>query len=92
MQAIERNCATAAGKPNPVGHLGDRPHLRVLVVVLGNEQHALLVADVDRESHVHVGEDDDVFQGDEQQTHLLLGLVLAHHVSFIRLVNLLQEV
>ena len=92
VQAVQRNRTTAAGKPNPVRHLGDRPHLRVLVVVLRDEQHAVLVADVDRQSHVHVREDDDVVQGHEQQTHLVFGLVLAHHVSFIRLVNLLQEV
>ena len=42
------------------------PTLRVLAVVLGDEQHALLVADVDRQRHAHVGEDDDVVERDEQ--------------------------
>jgi hypothetical protein len=35
--------------------------------VLRDEQHAVLVADVDRQGHVHVGEDDDVFEWYEEQ-------------------------
>ena len=59
---------------------GDGPDLRVLVVVLGHEQHAILVADVDGEGDVHVGEDDDVFQRDEQKACGVL--VLAHDALF----------
>src|SRR5919108_20798 len=42
--------------------------LGVGVLVLRDEQHAVLVADVDRQGHVHVGEDDDVFEGYEEQS------------------------
>ena len=78
VQAVQRNCAPAAGKADPIGHLGDGADLRVLVLVLGHEQHALLVADVDGEGHVHVGEDDDVFQRDEEEAYR----VLAHGSRF----------
>ena len=67
VQAVQRHGGVAAGQPHPVGHLGDGADLRVLAVVLGHEQHALLVADVDRQRHVHVGEDDDVVERDEQE-------------------------
>ncbi len=66
VQPLERDGAAPAGETDAVRHLRDRADLRVLVVVLGHEQHAILVADVDGEGDVHVGEDDDVFQGDEQ--------------------------
>ena len=78
VQAVQRDRATAAGETNAVGDLGDGADLRVLVLVLGHEQHALLVADVDGEGHVHVGEDDDVFQRDEEQADR----VLAHDSRF----------
>ena len=78
VQAVQRDGAAAAGEADAVGDLGDGADLRVLVVVLGHEQHALLVADVDGEGDVHVGEDDDVFQGDEQQAYR----VLAHGSRF----------
>ena len=73
VEALERDRATAAGQPDAIGDLRDRADLRVLVLVLGNEQDAVLVADVDGQGDVHVGEDDDVFQGDEQQAGLLQG-------------------
>ena len=77
VQALESDGATSAREADAVRHLGDGADLRVLVVVLGDEQHALLVADVDGEGDVHVGEDDDVFQGDEQQADRVLVHVLA---------------
>ena len=67
VEAVQRHGGVAAGQPHPVGHLGDGADLGVLAVVLGDEQHALLVADVDRQGHVHVGEDDDVVERDEQE-------------------------
>ena len=82
VQALEGDGATSAGQADAVRHLGDGADLRVLVVVLGHEQHALLVADVDGEGDVHVGEDDDVFQGDEQQADRVLVLALAHGSRF----------
>ena len=78
VQAVQCDGTTAAGEPNAVGDLGDGADLRVLVLVLGHEQHALLVADVDGEGHIHVGEDDDVFQRDEEQADR----VLAHDSRF----------
>ena len=78
VQAVQRDGATAAGKPDAIGDLGDGADLRVAVVVLGHEQHAVLVADVDGEGDVHVREDDEVFQRDEQQTDR----VLAHGSLF----------
>ena len=77
MQAVQRDGEPAAGQADAVGHLGDGADLRVLVLVLGHEQHALLVADVDGQGHVHVGEDDDVFQRDEEEAYR----VLAHGFS-----------
>ena len=76
-----RSSATARPPPGSriaIGHLGDRADLRVLVLVLGHEQHTLFVADVDGEGDVHVGEDDDVFQRDEEQAYR----VLAHGSRF----------
>ena len=78
MEAVQRDSAPAAWQPDAIGDLGDGADLRVLVLVLGHEQHALLVADVDGEGHVHVGEDDDVFQGDEEEAYR----VLAHGSRF----------
>src|SRR4029078_315491 len=80
MQSLEGDSATTAGKPDAVRHLRDGADLRVLVVVLGHEEHAILIADVDGEGDVHVGEDDDVFQGDEKKTCGVLGL--AHDARF----------
>ena len=73
MQAVEGNSETAAREPDSIGDLGDRSDLRVPVVVLGHEQHTLFVADVDGEGDVHVREDDEVVQRDEQQAHRVLG-------------------
>ena len=67
VQAVQGHGVAAAGQPHLVGHLGHGADLRVLALVLGHEQHALLVADVDGQRHAHVGEDDDVVQRHEQQ-------------------------
>ena len=67
VQADERDGTAPAGQADALGDLGDGAHLGVCVLVLRDEQHALLVADVDRQGHVHVREDDDVFQRDEQE-------------------------
>ena len=71
VQALEGDRASTAGEPDAVGDLGDGSDACVLVVVLGHEQHPLLVADVDGEGDVHVGEDHEVLQGYEQQTGVL---------------------
>ena len=72
MQLVEGDRAAAAGEADAIGDLGDCADLRVLVIVLGHEQHTILIADVDGEGHVHVGEDDDVFQGDEKKAYRVL--------------------
>src|SRR4051794_10191312 len=65
--AFEHGAAGAARKPDALGDAGDRAHGGVLAVVAGNEQHALLVADVDGQRDVHRGEHDGVFKGYEEQ-------------------------
>ena len=82
MEAVQGDGAAAAGEADAVGDLGDGADLRVPVVVLGDEQDAVLVADVDGQSHVHVREDHEVFQGDEQKADRVLVLVLAHGSRF----------
>ena len=67
VQAVQRDGRAAAGQPDTIRHLGDGADLRVLALVLGHEEHALLVADVDRQRDAHVGEDDDVVERDEQE-------------------------
>ena len=67
VQAGQADGAAAAGQADAVADLGDGADLRVLALVARHEQHALLVADVDGEGDVHVREDDDVVQRDEQQ-------------------------
>ena len=65
--AGERHGAAAAGQPHAVGDLGDRADLGELAVVARDQQHAILVARVDGQRHVHGGEDDRVVEGDEQE-------------------------
>ena len=76
VQTVQGDGAAAAGKTDGVGHLGDGADARVLALVLGDEQDAALVADVDRQRHVHVREDDDVVEWNEQElAHGLLQLL-----------------
>ena len=67
VEAVQRHRSAATRQADGVGDLGHGADLRVLAVVLGHEQHALFVTDVDRQRHVHIGEDDDVVEGDEQK-------------------------
>ena len=67
VQPLERDGGAAAGKSHAVGDDGDRADGGVRAVALRDEQHALLVADLDGQRDVHVREDDDVVEGDEQQ-------------------------
>jgi hypothetical protein len=66
VQALERDGASPAGQAHAVGHAGDGADGGVVVVVARDEQHALLAAHVHGQGHVHVREDDEVLQGDEQ--------------------------
>ena len=52
----------AAGQPHAIGDFRHRANGRVRALVLRHEQHAVGVADVDRQGHVHVREDDGVLQ------------------------------
>ena len=55
------------GRRTRSADLGDGADLGVLAVVARHEEHALLVADVRGDGDVHVREDDDVVQRNEQQ-------------------------
>ena len=68
VQAVQLDGAAAARQPDLGAHLGDGADLGVLALVARNEQHALLVADVDGQGDAHVREDDDVFEGDQQKS------------------------
>ena len=67
VQAGEVHRPAAAGHADALADLGDRAHLRVLALVPRDEQHLLLVADVDGDRDVHVREDDEVVQRYEEQ-------------------------
>ena len=67
VQALEGDGAAAAGHADALADLGDGADLRVLALVPRDEQHALLVADVDGDGDVHVREDDEVVQRYEEQ-------------------------
>ena len=73
--AGELHGAGAAGEADAVGHRSDGADLGERVVMARDEQYAILVTDVDRERHVHGGEDHGVVQRDENQRgHLKLHL------------------
>jgi hypothetical protein len=67
MKAVQRHGMRAAGQAHAVGDLGDGAYARELVSLAGHEDHALLVADVDRQRHGHVREDDRVVDRDQQK-------------------------
>src|SRR5215213_4562880 len=58
--------ARPPGQAHAIGHLGDDADARIVVVVAWDEQHLLLRPDVHGQGHVHVREDHEVLQGDEQ--------------------------
>ena len=67
VEPLQRGRDGAAGQLDAIGHARDGSDGCVLPLVLRHEQDAILVADIHRQRHVHVGEDDDVVEGDEQQ-------------------------
>ena len=67
VEALERDGGRAARQADAVGDPGDRADRGVLALALRDEQHALLVTDVDGQRDVHLREDDDVVERDEQQ-------------------------
>ena len=80
MQAAQRDRAATTRQPYPVGHLGDRADARVIVFVARDEQHALLCPDIHGQGHIHVREDNDVLQRDEQHRaqHITPSLCRCH--------------
>ena len=75
VQAAERGRAPAAGEADGVGDLGHRADLGELVLVTGDEQHALLAAHVDGQGDVHGREDHGVIERDQKKGSHVLGLV-----------------
>ena len=84
--AGEGHGAAAAGQPDAIGDVRDRPDLRELRPVTGHEQHALVVADVHGQRHVHRGEHDRVVEGDEQKRGHEVGLPFHSHLRIVRTV------
>jgi len=67
MQARESNGVAASGETDAIGNLGHGADLRVLVLVLRDEQNAILIACVDRQGDGHAREHHGVLERDEQQ-------------------------
>ena len=70
VQPLQRDRAAAAGQPDAVGDLGDRADACEVLLVPRHEQHAILIAGVDRQRERHAREDDDVVERDKKKaTH-----------------------
>ncbi len=65
--ALERRAVRAAGEAHALGDAGDGADGGVLALVAGDEEDLLLVADLDRQGHVHRREDDGVVERDQQE-------------------------
>jgi hypothetical protein len=65
--ALEHGATGPAGKADALGDAGDGAHGGILALMARHEQHAVVVADVDRQRDVHRREDDGVVEGDEEQ-------------------------
>ena len=72
VQAGKGDGVSAAGEAHRPGDLGDGADARVLALVDGNEKHALGVADVDRQRHGHIRENDAVLEWDQQQVRQVI--------------------
>ena len=69
MEAVQHDRAAAAGQADRLDDLGNGADGRVFVLVVRDEEDALLVGGVDRQRDGHVREDDGVLQRDQQQLH-----------------------
>jgi hypothetical protein len=67
VQAAQGHRSGSAGEAYPLGDLGDGAHASELAVVARDEQHALVVADVDRQRDVHGREDHGVVGRNEKK-------------------------
>ena len=66
VQALQGDGPRAAGQADAVGNLRDRADGREILLVLGHEQDALLLADVNGQRERHAGEDDCVVKRDKE--------------------------
>ena len=64
VKSLQGDGASAAGQADAVGDLGDGADGGEFVLVVGDEQDALLLAGVDGERERHAREDDDVVERD----------------------------
>ncbi len=69
VEAVQHDRAAAAGQADRLDDLGNGADGRIFVLVVRDEEDALLVGGVDRQRDGHVREDDGVLQRDQQQLH-----------------------
>jgi hypothetical protein len=67
MKSLEYDGTSPARHADAVGDLGHRADIGELLLVIGGEQDAVLIADVDRQRERHAREDDCVVQRDEKE-------------------------
>ena len=64
VEALQCDGTRSAGQAHAVGDLGDGADAGVFLLVVGNEEDAVLLTGVDGKRERHTGEDDDVVQRD----------------------------
>ena len=67
VQRRELDGVDAAGQAHALADLGDDADLGVVALMARDEQHLRLVPWIDRQGHLHAGEDDGVFEGDQKK-------------------------
>ena len=77
VEAVDHHGAAAARQPHALRDLRHRADAGELVALARHQHDALLVADVDRQRHGHVREDDRVVDGDEQKG---LGVAMSRYL------------
>jgi hypothetical protein len=68
VQAVQHHGARATGQAHVLDDVGDGADARERMLVTGDEQDALLLADVDRQRERHVREHDGVLERDQQES------------------------
>ena len=69
MEADHGRGRAAAARTTSLDHLGDDADAAVLAVVLGEEEDAILLADVDRQGRGNAGEDKCIVKRDQEIGH-----------------------
>ena len=64
---LEDGAGDASGQPDALRDTRDRADLGEVALVAGDQEDALLTVGVHGQRHVHGGEDDRVFQGDQEK-------------------------